>query len=148
MLSKTDFKSTITHKVYTLELILNIKTSEIYNNIEHQLLDLLELPLNEYTIVLYSLNNERIEANDETCFANYCDCNKYPAFYFKPILYTDLASNFQSIDTSNLIQQEEPYSESDSDSDSDSIPDLVSCDDADDDDDDENSINNNTLISQ
>ena len=116
MLSKTDFKSTITHKIYTLELILNVKTYDIYNNIEHQLLDLLELSHSEYKIILYTLTNKKVEENDETCFANYCNCIEYPAFYFKPILYTDLASNLQPMDTSNLIQQNEPNSDSDSSS--------------------------------
>ena len=146
MLSKTDFKSTITHKIYTLELILNVKTYDIYNNIEHQLLDLLELSHSEYKIILYTLTNKKVEENDETCFANYCNCIEYPAFYFKPILYTDLASNLQPIDTSNLIQQEESFL------DSDYIPDLVSDDDTYDnntyDNNNDNNNDNNTLLSQ
>lgn len=138
MFTKTDFKSTKTHKIYTLELILNNKTSNIYTNIEHKLLDLLELSHNDYKIILYTITNEKVEENNETCFANYCGSTEYPAFYFKPILYTDLVSNLQPIDTSNLIQQEG------SDSDSDSIPDLIS----DEDSDDEyiDSINNNLLL--
>jgi len=108
MLHKTDFKSTTTHKIYTLELTLNIKTSDIYKNIERQLLNLLELSCSEYKIILYTLTNERVEENDEICFANYCDCIEYPAFYFKHILHTDLASNLQPINTTNLIQQVEP----------------------------------------
>ena len=108
MLYKTEFKSTTTHKIYTLELALNIKTSDIYKNIERQLLNLLELSHSEYKIILYKLTNERVEETDETCFANYCDCIEYPAFYFKHILYADLASNLQPINTTNLVQQLEP----------------------------------------
>lgn len=113
MFTKTDFKSTITQNIYTLNLLLNIKTSEIYNNIKHQLLDLLELSHNDYNIILYTLTNEKVEENDETCFAKYCDSIEYPSFYFKPILYTDLASNLQPADISNLVQQCEPNAFSD-----------------------------------
>lgn len=140
--TQTDFKSTLTHNIYTLDLKLNNKTCNIYTNIEHQLLDLLELSHSEFKIILYTLTNETIEENDEKCFTYHCDCVEYPAFYFKPILYTDLASNLEPNDITHLIQQNEPYSDDDDDDD-DYLLNLLSYDNSSDDD-----IDSHTILSQ
>lgn len=143
MFSKTEFKSNITNKIYTIEINLNDKISNVFDIIKYQLLNLLELSQDNYKIILYTLTNEKIEENDETSLANYCDCIEYPSFYFKPILYTDLASNLQPMDTSNLIQQNEPNSDSDSSSE------IISDDDTYNDDTHNHDMNyNDTLLTQ